>query len=60
MKKEFYKYIFNIIILLLSVNSNIRSQNYLLKIFQKLVDKEWIGHYVESEDSHLVHLIEYK
>lgn len=50
------------VLLLIYVVLNLKStpnfsQNNPLAIFNDLIDKEWIGHYHNSEDSNLVHIL---
>jgi hypothetical protein len=48
------------IVLVLTLSSTAFAQNEHLKLFHKIVDKDWVGHYVESEDSHYVHKLNFE
>ncbi len=50
----------SVMILFIVVSSVLLAQNNHLQTFHKLVDKEWVGHYVDSEDSHYVHRVKFE
>ncbi len=50
----------SIMILFIIASSVSLAQNSHLETFHKLVDKEWVGHYVDSEDSHYVHKVKFE
>jgi len=50
----------SIMILFIIASSVSLAQNSHLQTFHKLVDKEWVGHYVDSEDSHYVHKVKFE
>lgn len=60
MKNSLSKLIFSCLLFLLFTTNNCYAQSSSLQIFEQFMDKNWTGHYMNSEDSGLVHSISWE